>query len=179
MVEIIPKQEKKYPAWNNIILGIGVVFLLVSVVGVLGLRQLNLNTKKAIEGLDLELSQGKTQEESQLENRIFLYRDKLDDFKKISESRRHPIEFFTFIEKQVHENIFFKALLLNPSENKVFIEGEAKSFRDLAEQVLILKSQEGVSNISLSTIEFGGKGEVIFGMDIVFMQDFFITPSEI
>lgn len=178
MVEIIPKQEEKRPAWNNIILGVGVVFLLTSVIGVLGFRQINLNTEKFIEGLDFELSQVSTREESQLEDRVFLYRDKLNDFKKIAEARRYPIKFFNFIEKQVHEDIFFKALKLDPLDNMVFLEGEAKSFQDLAEQMLILKSQESVSNISLSSIEFGGKGEVIFGMDIVFMQDFFTTSIE-
>lgn len=179
MVEIIPKQDTKRPAWNNIVLGIGVVFLLASVAGVLGLRQFNLNTEEFIKELDVQLSQSRTQEEVQLENRVFLYRDKLGDFKKISKDRRYPIEFFNFIEKQVHENIFFKALKLEPKDNTVFITGESKNFKDLAEQVLILKSQESVSSISLSSIEFGNKGEVVFGMDIVFMPDFFTTPTEI
>ena len=179
MVEIIPKQDTKRPAWNNVILVIAVVFLLVSVGGVLGLRQLNLNTKKIIEGLDLELSQGKTEEQSQLENIVFLYRDKLSDFRKISESRRYPIVFFNFIEEQVQENIFFKSLLLEPEDNKVFLEGEAKNFEDLAEQILILKSQESVDNVSLSSIKFGDRGEVVFGLDILFTQDFFTTSTEI
>lgn len=179
MIEIIPKQEVKHPAWNNVAIGIGVILLLVSIVGTLGLRQINSNTKKTIEEFDLQLSQEMTEDESQLEGRVFLYRDKLNDFKKISENREYPLAFFDFIEKQVHENIFFKSLALDPVNNEVFLKGEAKNFQDLAEQVLILKTQDSVDNIALSSIEFGDSGEVIFGIDIIFTKDFFTTLIEI
>lgn len=175
MVEIIPKQAVKYPKWTNIMLGISFLLLIASFVSVLAFKQLQANTANVIDGFNIQLDEGKTQEELQLERKVFLYRDKLDDFARVAGDRTYPISFFPFIEQQVHEKVFFTSLNLTPKENKAHLLGEAATFQVLAEQLAILKTSDKVQGIQLSSIEFGKKGEVLFGLEMDFKQDFFTT----
>lgn len=178
MIKIIPKQEIKYPKWMNIVLALSFLVLVASFASVLVLRQLQANTIKAIEKIDAQLTEGKTAEESELERRVLLFKDKLDDFARIAEARRHPVSFFELIERLTHQQVFFTSLLLIPKESKVQLLGKAESFQSLAEQILILKGDENIQSVSLASIVLGEGGGVSLGLDIIFQPEFFTTIKE-
>lgn len=133
-------------------------------------------TERSVEALEVQLSQGETPEERELEARVLSYKQKLDDFAQAASKRLYPDNFFPFLEATTHPDVFFTSLSLNPGQASATLTGEASDFLVLAEQVAVLKASEEVDSFTLSSIKPVEEGGIGFSLNIVFPEGFFATP---
>lgn len=166
MIEIIPKPAQKLPLWLNILFYFSIAFLLGMVSTYFILDHSLKSSKNSLKILEETLTQEKTGEEVVLEKEVFGYQKKIQDFSKLLSQHQFCSKLFEFIEGICHPKIWFSQINLNPAQSEVNLLGEAEDFTTIGQQLLILKSEPLVKNVSLSQIAIGKKGRVNFGLNL-------------
>lgn len=168
MVDLIPKQNVRYPNPATLLF-YGGLFVLIGVAGAfLLLSVLNRGIKKDIVSLEQEISRQKTAEELELEATVLRYEQKLQDFGKVAAARVSALPFFEFLEKHVHPGVFFTRFALEGATRTVLLSGESKDFKTLGRQLAIFEDATGVFSVDVSDIGITQKGNVTFHFTLVF-----------
>ncbi|MDP3794218.1 MAG: hypothetical protein Q8R07_05745 [Candidatus Uhrbacteria bacterium] len=144
------------------------LFLLVVIGGFFLTLQLQGRAQKELERIQGVLAQGKTPEESRLEQSVFRYRDKFNDFSTIAAERNDARPVFEFLEAYTHPRVVFTTLNLEPKVRALKLVGATQDFRTLQEQMAIFQNREELTGLTLSNIVLGEKGQVIFQMGMEF-----------
>ncbi|MCP6726983.1 MAG: hypothetical protein KJI69_03105 [Patescibacteria group bacterium] len=173
MVDIIPKQQET--ELSSIALTIAIVILVISV-GSFGIFAfLKTRTESKLEEATIFLLEGKSKEQAELESQILDIKTKLEDFSVLALRQNNPSAFFEFIEENTHPDIIFSQLSLNPQDRKAVINGETRTFRNLQEQILLLKEQADSEEVELTSISLGQEGQVKFTLVLEFEHSFFLN----
>ena len=168
MVEIIPKQKLEYPLWTQALFFGSMLFLLVVIGGFFLTLSLQGRAQKALESIQGVLAQGKTPEEARLEQSIFRYRDKFNDFASLATERNDVRPVFEFLEAYTHPRVVFTTLNLEPKLSMLKLVGATQDFRTLQEQMAIFQDREELTGLTLSSIVLGEKGQVVFQLAMGF-----------
>ena len=166
MVEIIPKQKLEYPLWTQALFFGSMLFLLVVIGGFFLTLSLQGRAQKALESIQGVLAQGKTPEEARLEQSIFRYRDKFNDFASLATERNDVRPVFEFLEAYTHPRVVFTTLNLEPTVRALKLVGATQDFRTLQEQMAIFQNREELGGLAISNIVLGEKGQVVFQLEI-------------
>lgn len=174
MVDIIPKQQET--ELSSIALT-AVIIILVIAVGSFGVFAfLKARTESRLEQATALLREGKSGEQAALESQILDIKTKLEDFAALIIKQNNPSVFFKFIEENTHPEVIFSQLALNPQDRKAVINGETRTFRNLQQQIILLKEQSESDEVKLTSISLGQAGQVIFTLTLQFEHSFFQTP---
>lgn len=166
MVEIIPKTAAKLPLWQNILFYFSLVLLSVAVLAYFILVFSLKKAETTSENLEEILAKEKTVEEVVLEKEVFDYQKKIKDFSKLINLHLFSSNFFEFIEKNTHPQIWFSKLDLNPRKGEASLSGEAENFTVLHQQLQIFRADPKVLNLNLVKIAIGKEGGVDFGLNL-------------
>lgn len=169
-VTIIPKQKFEYPLWTQALFVGSIAFLLAVIGGFFLLLQLQGRAQKELERIQGVLAQGKSPEEVRLEQSVFRYRDKLNDFAELAAGRNDVRPVFEFLEKYTHPRVVFTTINVEPKLDKVKLVGATQDFRTLQEQMVIFQNREELSGLTLSNIVLSEKGQVMFQIEMGFQQ---------
>jgi predicted DNA binding CopG/RHH family protein len=171
-IEIISKPKTKKFTWAKILLTIDVVLILASGGIYLYLNISSKQTSKKIneerDEISLLVSSNK-----ELEKKALFYEKKINDFSKLFSEHQETSKIFTFLEKKTHPNIRFSKFDFSADKLSVTVSGEAKSFIDVGQQLLILKEEKSLKNINLSGLSLGEKGGVLFSLQLTFDSQVF------
>jgi len=126
--------------------------------------------QKKLEGnkTELENSLTRTPAEQQLEERIFDYQKKIDDFGFLLDNHGAAANLFGLLEKACHPRVQFLNLALDLSKNIATVSGQAASYEVLGQQIFIFKNQTSIKKINLSGISTSKEGKVDFAFQITF-----------
>lgn len=179
-VEIIPKPKGRKKIKVSLI-AIGYYLSVSLFIGVLlayfsfYLFENNLN--KRLGELSNLIAQKETREAKDLENRIFDFKDKLEDFAKLLEARKKSSQFFAFFGPLSHKRAFFSRLDLDIGGSKAELRGQTESLKTFREQMLIFAQENLIKETDLSalSIERGAdnKGGVTFGLNLLLNPQIF------
>lgn len=168
MVEIIPKQKLEYPAWTQALFFAGILFLLAVIGGFFLMLKLQGRAQKELESIQGVLAQEKTPEESRLEQSVFRYKDKFNDFAQLVTERNDVRPVFDFLEAYTHPQVVFTTFTVEPKLGTIKLVGATKDFRTLQEQMVIFQNREELAGLNLSNIVLGERGGVIFQLEMKF-----------
>jgi len=165
-IEISSKPKNKEPFWLNFILHFLLIIFLVSISSyfILFFSQKKINKKLA----EIERGLIRTDAEKALEDKLFIYQKKIEDFNTLLENHRSPLSVFSFLEKNVHPGVWFSSLDLNLEKNTLSLSGYGKNPETVEEQLLLFKEQELVKNVTLLNFSSGNEEQIKFDLQIVF-----------
>lgn len=173
MVEIIPKIPEKYSLKTRVLFSAALFSLVLSLGGFLTLLFLESKTEEQLFQVEGLLGAEKTSEELQLENNVFIYKTKLQDFSLLIKNRKNALPLFSFLQNTVHPEVFYKRMNFDAPSNKLQLQGQATSFRVLDEQLLVFGQREELARFSLSDIKLSAQGGVDFQLELSFLNQFF------
>lgn len=98
---------------------------------------------------------------------------KIDNFAELLQKHEKPLNIFNFLEEVSLPAVWFSDFAFSSENGEVIVSGEADSFITLEQQILILKQEPFVKNLSVSEVSMGEGGEVIFTFLIAFNPQVF------
>ena len=172
-MEIIPKPEQKNIFGSNTPFVAAVLLLAFAAGSFLTFWQLQAKSKKTIASLESQLALGGTKEQKKVEQQVLAYQRKIGDFKSFVSSRQDASRFFQFLEHYTHPKVFFKQVNLNVKDGFMILEGEASDFTTLDEQLLVFRERNEIDKATLSNVNIGENGRVVFALELTFSQKIF------
>lgn len=166
MVEIIPKSTEKIPLWREILFYLSIILLLITISSYFILDHRLKNSEKVLANLRERLALEKTAEEIALEKEISSWQKKIEDFGKLIREHIFSSNFYTFLERVCHPQVFFSKSELIPANGKAILDGQAENFIVLSQQISILKSKKEIKNLNLSKVEIGKEGKINFTLNL-------------
>jgi hypothetical protein len=169
-VTIIPKQKFEYPLWAQGLFIASILSLLIIIGGFFLIFSLQGRAQKELEMVQGVLAQGKTREEVRLEQSVFRWRDKFNDFAVLAAARTDARPVFEFLEQYTHPQVVFTTISLEPKLATLKLVGSTRDFKTLQEQMAIFQNREELTGLTLSNIVLGEQGQVMFQLDMGFKQ---------
>lgn len=163
---IIPKEAQKMPEWLNIVFYVSLLLLLISIIGYFVLSGYHNKAVKYSKDLDLELASQKTDARLAMEKEVLGYKDKINDFTQILDSRLKGSEIFESFQKLCHPKVSFSQFNLDVRKRMISASGEAQSFSVLGQQLLIYQQDPLVESVDVSQISIDKKGKIGFSLNL-------------
>ncbi len=171
-IEITPARKMKVSLWV-VILGVFSVFLVaVFLGGYLYLEKLIRQMSQELQERNLsvvpldENIKGK-------EGELFPVKQKIDDFGELLSSHKKPLKVFGFLEKICLPGIWFSSFDFNLEKGELTLSAQGDSFVTVEQQVLILKQEPLVKEVSLSGLSMREEGGVDFNLLLIFESRIF------
>ena len=165
-IQIIPKEAAKLPLWQNILFYVSIAILLAVILSYGIFTQLTKNSDTLLKEKEKLFEANKTPEILTLEKNIKNYRDKIDTFSVLIPNHKLGSQFFSFLERITHPNVFYQGIDLDIKNNKVTLLGQTESFRTLGQQMSVLGNEEMVTDAQLSNININKEGRIEFSVVI-------------
>ena len=172
MAEIIPKELPKLPGWLNILFYVLIFLFIVSIAAFFILNNSLNNSFKNLEDLESIVIENRTPEDASLEAEILSYKEKIQDFKFISEGHKANTKSFTFLEEVAHPFVWFSSYELFAKESKLLLSGKSKDFESIGQQLLVLGEKEELNDFKLTSASVNKEGQIDFDLLIYFKPGF-------
>ncbi len=166
-IEIIQKPKPKIPFWAKILLGSAIGLLLVAVGAYFFLDYTSKKTSQRINDTQAEIN-SLVIANREVENKVLTYEKKIGDFASLVVSHQKPLNILLFLEQKTHPRVRFTSFAFDSAKTSVAVEGQAASFIALGQQMLILKKETILKNITLSGLSLSENGEIEFSLQLVF-----------
>ncbi len=167
MLEIIPKTQPQSLFTKNSVLYGALALLVGAVLLVVLFMALKNSAEGRIEEVQGILRAGKTVQERTLEKSVLGYQQKIQDFARLTASRKDATRFFPLLEAKTHPSVFFQEANLNAFEGRMALRGQATDFRSLGEQMVSFEEADEIQSLKLSDVGLV-KGDVVFTLELVF-----------
>ena len=167
-IEIIPKPARKAPPLQNILFYFAIGLLLLSIGAYFILGYFVKKSELALQGLEETLAREKTEEETILEEEVFGYQRKVEDFSTLIGQHTYASKFFHFFESLCHPNVWFSKINLDMTNHKLIVSGKTDTFLILDQQLLIFQQEELIEETILIKLSIGNDGLVNFTFDLTF-----------
>jgi hypothetical protein len=165
-IEIIPKPPVKAPSWQNILFYFSIALLITSVFSYFGLDYLLKKNKIVYQELEEALAREKTAEETALENRVFGYQKRINDFSKLINKHLYASKVFPLLESVCHPKVWFSDFDFSLKDYMVVVSGEAESFSALGQQLMIFEKEPLIKETNLSQLSLGAEGGITFTINL-------------
>jgi hypothetical protein len=167
-IEIIPKPAKRVPLWQNVLFYFSIILLLASITYYFILDSSLQASEAENQRLEEELAKGKTPEEIALEEEVFGYEKKIQDFSVLVEGHTYPSKFFTFFEGLCHPSVWFsQSELVLGEDYELSLSGEADNFITLGQQLFIFQQEELIQEVELAKLSLNVGGRVDFSFYLI------------
>ena len=171
MVEIIPKKTiKKEPLVNIVALWSGIILLIFVFILFSVFYFEKKKDTKLLHTLRTRIESSRTASETDLENNLQLYENKIDDASLLIDAHQEKAtKIFSRLEKLIYPSIYFSNLDLQTDQMEVNVDGYADNFRDLSKQLAILENDPTIQGVILSDAKFSEQGIIAFKLNIKFL----------
>ncbi|MDD5145526.1 MAG: hypothetical protein PHF44_01665 [Candidatus Pacebacteria bacterium] len=156
----VPKTDVKIPSWINILLYASIILLAVTLLSYAAFSFLIIQGNKSLKVVNDGLV--KTQDEMALENEVWGYKEKIDNFAILLKNHLLNSNLFSLFEKVSHPKIWISELDLKSKEGKIEFSGVSDDFKSLGQQLLILEKEDSFRGVNLTNVSFGKKEEIEF-----------------
>ncbi len=157
MAIILKSTLKTASWWLSILLYISTALLLIAILTYFILTFYQEKTAVILGDLEAILAKERTAEEIRIEEKLFGWERKVDNFAFLVGLRQINLPFFNLVEGLTHPKVRWLELDLKTSELKVFLSGKTENFKTLEHQFSILRQEELIKEIAiLEIIDVGG-----------------------
>jgi hypothetical protein len=162
-IQIIPKEEKRGPASQSILLYAAVFVLFVAGASFFIINSLLSRAEKNLESIMQENAVLDSSSASGLEREILGYKTKIDDFKKLLDNHNYVSRIFPLMERLAHPNVLFYSLQADMSASGVItVSGAGESFKAVQQQLMIFRNEKTLTDVKMSGVSFGTGGKIPF-----------------
>jgi len=112
--------------------------------------------------LEDQIAQVGTMEEKALELKVLTSKERIDDFSKLFQDHKKSSNFFKLMEESCHPQVWFSEVSLDSDRGEVLISGKSPNFQILGQQLFMLRGQDLIKEINLSSLSIGKGGETEF-----------------
>lgn len=171
--ELVPKEKKPgvsltfFRVIFHILLGLAFALSVSLVVVEVSKRR----AKRRLMGLETRLSQEGLQKIGELEKEVFAFQTELSTYRDLLSSHKRGSLFFEFIGGLTHPEVSFDKLVLTVREDRAVLDGKTSSFKELREQILVLREEKEIKEVGLRKVSLGKEGGVKFTLELS------LTPS--
>jgi len=153
MVQVIPRVSKQNKTRLNVILPwFSFILIFIVIAGVFFFSaKINANNNK-INELDKQLTATKSHKEAETEKNLMLYKRKVKNMISILKERQRNLEFYLFLEKLVHPDIYFTGLSLDMEQGVGSLSGIVKNFKSLGQQISAFKESGYLYDVRAETV---------------------------
>jgi hypothetical protein len=166
-IEIIPRGKIKLPPWVIVLGGLTVILLIVFLGSYLCLeisvRKLSREIQEK-EPILTPLGEAIKAEEEKLGP----ISEKLNDFSGLLQRHKSSLNIFSFLEQICLPTVWFSGFNFTSENTNVIVSGQTNSFVTLEQQILVLKQDPLVENLSIAGVSVSEKGEVNFTFLLTF-----------
>jgi Tfp pilus assembly protein PilN len=173
MVTIIPKPPKKVPQWQTMLFYFSLGFLLAALIVYFILNYFQDRSLATLDDLEERISRVGTTEDKKIENEVFFSQKRIKDFSTLFTAHQKSSQFFEFLEKKTHPEVWFTNLDLDANLPRAKLEGLARNFQTLAQQIYIFQEEDLIEEIKLTDITLGEEGEAEFSLELSLSPDIF------
>ncbi len=165
-IEIIPKPKFGETPWTKVILYVCLAIIIVFFLSYFFLT----SSKRKLEAdlIELKTKLERIPEERILEDEVFKYQRKIEDFAVLLNLHQLPLNFFILLEENTHPEIWFFEFELSLENNSLVLLGQAGNFEILGQQMLIFQKQESIKNMNLSNVSIDKQGKIEFELQLTF-----------
>lgn len=167
-IEIIPKAKRglERPSFKNVLFYISIALLVLTLGSWLYLNYRYSKDLERLGELKQQLTKEKTREQIRLEQKVLSTKKKIRVFSDLVSSHQRPSKFLEFLEQNIHPQVVLTELNLKPLSKQIQIEGSAKGFKFLQQQLELFRKKEPVKEVRLLEIKVGKKGGLRFSITI-------------
>ena len=165
-VAIIPKKTETGFPFVNILLYFSLVLFAGAILSLFVLDFYRNKSEKNLLQIENLIVEKETPEGKDLEQEVLKYKEKIDKVAPLLASHQKSSAFFPLLEKFSHPKVVFSTLSLNIKESKAALAGTTESFQTLGQQIHVLKKEKSITNVNLSGISIGEKGNIRFTLDL-------------
>ena len=167
-IEIIPKPVRKASPLQNILFYFAIGLLLLSISAYFVLGYFIKKSELTLQDLEETLAREKTEEEIILEQEVFGYKRKVEDFSTLISQHTYASRFFNFFENLCHPKVWFSKINLDMTNHRLLVSGKTDTFLILDQQLLIFRQEELIKETILTKLSIGNEGLVNFTFDLTF-----------
>lgn len=167
VIEIVPKEKIKRISKEGLLFYAAVALFVIAVLAFLFLTYYEKKSLDTIKELDDAIARQKTKERTELAQRIFTTKKKIENLSLLIANHKKGSNAFAFLEKITHPKLSFEVFSLDLEKGAVSVEGDTEGFKTLGQQIAILKGEEFVKNINLMRIGMGKEGEIGFSFSLI------------
>jgi hypothetical protein len=137
--------------------------------------------EKRMGQVDAKLAQYGSEEQKEIERKVFGYKKKIDDFNFIVNNYKISSNIFSFIEENTLGNVWFNNFSMSQSSNEIRLSGEAENMEALSRQSSIFEaSDKYVKNIVVLNSQVGPNGKIKFIINLSLeLAIFSYVPEEL
>lgn len=161
-MEIIPKETPRLPEWLNILFYILIFLFVASIVSIFILNSSLSNSLEDLSSLEIIILQKETPENASLEDKILVYRDKIRDFSYLADQHLMTSKVFGIVEGFCHPKVWFSNFGLDSRKGELSLNGKTDDFKNLGQQLLILKDEESITGYTLKEALIDSDGKIDF-----------------
>lgn len=166
-IEITPRVKLKLPIWI-ISLGVLTILLVIAFLGSYLYLFISINSmSKQIEEKQPILAPLEENIRNKEEELIPLS-EKIDSFAKLIQGHKKSLNIFNFLEQICLPNVWFSDFDFSSKAGEVTVSGETDNFVSLEQQIIILRQEPFVKNLSISEASISEEGKVVFIFLITF-----------
>lgn len=166
MPEIIPRPKLRTPSWIKLFLAFSLVILGGSLFSYFGLGGVQNTARQEIDQTHQEMLALATAENQTLEKEVKIAQYQVNNFAGLLASHQKSSAFFDLFKSVVHPGVVIKGFNLDMEKTKANLKGQAESFQDIGEQVLALRQEVAIKEVTLSELSQDEEGNISFSLDL-------------
>lgn len=166
-IEIVPKEKIKGIKREDILFYLSLSLLVIALLAFVFFIYYEKKSLETIRELDDALARQKTKERTELAQRVFAAKKKIDKISLLLSNHKKNSNVFGFLEGVTHPKAFFSSFGLDADKRSLSLEGKTESFKTLGQQIIIFKQEEPMKEINLLRTGMGREGEVSFSFGIL------------
>jgi len=160
MFGIVPKEETKKTGGLKALLFLAVFLLILSLVLYFWVSSSLKKASEEIAKLELAHNDLMSAEKISLEKEVLNYKNKIEDFSFLVEQHLEISGIFEVIQETAHPKVWFTKFDFNSAQNELKISGETENFEALGQQIIILRSEAGISKVNLNKTSITKEGKI-------------------
>jgi len=175
MPEIIPRAKAKTPSWIKLLLIFSFIIFGGSLFSYFAVGWAQENIHQEADQVHQETSALVTSENQALEEEIKIAQYQINNFSDLLSAHQNSSAFFDLLKSVVHPGVVIQGFNLNLEQERAEIRGQAKSFQDVGEQVLVWQEEAKVKEVGFTELSLGEEKGIYFTLDLTFDPVLFKT----
>lgn len=177
-IEQLSRDPVRTPGWSSrLLMFTSAVFFLSVAIG-LGVRFGYIPIlQKQLVAVKKEIADFETRTPLAEQEKIITFYSQIENLKNLIRTQNLASAFFPWLESKTHTSVSFKSLRLDPVKKEAQLQGNARSLRDVAEQLAAIEYVPEVQSIQFGSASFSEKDFWSFGVTIIFKPAFFNTTA--
>lgn len=134
--------------------------------------------KKNMAQLDAKIANTGTSQQKQLEEEVFEYQDKIDNFATLLNAHKIPTKIFDAIKGFMLPNVWFNNFAMDAKSSIIQVIGETDDMASLSRQIEIIEGLDFVKDISGLTFDMAESGKINFSFGIILYPKIFFALED-